>query len=179
MQTIHDYIGYELEWVKSSWLKSEYDLRVNGRTVVGQMRAHGGSRAEAWIPEGAFSLQRKGFWKPTLAVTQLETQMPTATLSRLGNGGALNFADGQTQQYIWTKPRVFSAEHRWIDSTGRPVLHVRSSSWKTNVKITFEPIAHQSAGLGLLVVIAGFLAIIAYQEAANTAATTTVVTTGG
>jgi hypothetical protein len=46
------------------------------------------------------------------------------------------------------------------------------------VKIAFEPVASQSAGLGMLVVIAGFLAIIAYQEAANTAATTTVVTAG-
>lgn len=178
MPTINDYVGYDLEWVKPNWLKNDYELRVNGNSVLGQMRMHGGSRAEAWMPEYNVSLQRKGFWKPTLAVTQLETQRLIATLSRLGNGGALDFADGQTQQYVWTKPRIFSAEHRWIDSAGRPVLHVQSSSWKTSVKITFEPVASQSAGLGLLVVIAGFLAIIAYQEAANAAATTTVVTAG-
>jgi hypothetical protein len=179
MQSMRDFVGYELEWMKPNWLKNQYDLRLNGTTILGQMHMHGGSRAEAWVPEHNLALQRQGFWRPTLLVSELETQMPIAVLSRLGNGGALNFSDGQTQQYVWTKPHIFSAEHVWVDSAGRPVLHAQSSSWKTNVKITFEPIASQSAGLGLLVVIAGFLAVIAYQQASSAASTSTIVSAGG
>lgn len=176
MRSIRDFVGYELEWVKPRWLRNEYELRVDADEPLAYLRLHGGLRAEAWLADGNFSMERKGFWKPKLLVTWAGTQMPVAELSRMGNGGALDFADGQTQQYIWTRARLLSAEHFWADSAGQPVLHVYPSSWKFHAKVTFEPVASQMRELGLLTVLAGFLAIIAYQESETVAATTVSAT---
>ena len=177
MQPIRDYVGYELEWVRPRWLRREFELWANGGETgepLGWFAMKGGAKAEGVIAEGNFSFRRQGFWKPTLLVTQTETQMPIATLSRIGNGGTLDFADGQTQQYTWKKARMLSSEHLWIDSAGQSVMHVYPSNWKASVKITFEPVASQIPEVGLLTLLGGFLAILASEEAA---ATTTVATT--
>lgn len=175
MQIIRDFVGYELEWVKPNWLRNEYELRADENTTLARMRLRGGAGAEVAVAGGAFSIQRKGFWRPKLLVTQGDPPMPIATLSRIGNGGALDFSDGQTQQYVWKKARMLSGEYLWVDSAGRPVLHAYPSNWKDRVRITFEPIASQSARIETLTMLAGFLAILAYEEAATAAATTTVI----
>ena len=180
MQPIRDYVGYELEWVKQHWLRREFALWVNGDQAgeagaeMGWLAMKGGAKAEGMIAEGNFSFRRQGFWKPTLLVTQTETQMPIATLSRIGNGGTLDFADGQTQQYTWKKAHLLSSEYLWIDSAGQTVMHVYPSNWKSSVKITFEPVASKMPDVGLLTLLGGFLAILAIEESA---ATTTVATT--
>lgn len=175
MRIIRDFVGYELEWVKPNWLRNEYVLRADENTLLAQMRVRGGAGAEAAVAGGVFGIQRKGFWRPKLLVTQGDPPMPVATLSRIGNGGALDFADGQTQQYVWRKARLLSGEYLWVDSAGRPVLHAYPSGWKDRVRITFEPVASQSARIEVLTLLAGFLAIIAHEDAATTAATTTVI----
>jgi hypothetical protein len=175
MQIIRDFVGYELEWVKANWLRNEYILRADENTVLAQMRMRGSAGAEVAVAGGVFSIQRKGFWKPKLLVTQGDPALLIATLSRIGNGGALDFEDGQTQQYVWKKARALSSEYLWEDSAGRPVLHAYPSSWKDRVRLAFEPLASQSARVEVLTLLAGFLTIIAYENAANAAATTTTI----
>lgn len=175
MQIIHDFVGYELEWVKPNWLRHEYELRVDENTLLAHMRLRGSAGAEVLVAGGSFGMQRQGFWKPTLLVTQGDTQTPIAVLSRIGNGGTLDFADGQTQQYIWKRAHMLGTEYLWLDSAGRPVLHVYPSSWKARVKIIYEPIANHSARVEVLTLLAGFLAIIAYEESATTIATAPTV----
>jgi hypothetical protein len=175
MHIIRDFVGYQLEWVKSNWLRNEYELRADETAVLARMRLRGGAGAEVAVAGGNFSVQRKGFWRPKLLVTQGDTLMPVAVLSRMGSGGTLDFADGRTQQYVWRRVRSFSSEYLWVDSAGRPVLHAYPSSWKDRVRITFEPVASQSARVEVLTLLAGFLAIIAHEDAATSAATTTTV----
>lgn len=172
MQIIRDYVGYELEWVKPNWLRNEYVLRADENTFLAQMRMRGSAGAEVAVAGGAFGIQRKGFWKPKLLVTQGDPPLLVATLSRIGNGGTLDFADGQTQQYVWRKARALSNEYFWEDSAGRPVLHAYPASLKNRVRIAFEPIASQSARVEVLTLVAGFLTIIAYEDAATTTAST-------
>ena len=176
MRLIRDYVGYELEWVKPNWLRNEYVLRADENTVLAEMRMRGSASAEVAVAGGAFGIQRKGFWRPKLLVTQGDPPLLVATLSRIGNGGTLDFEDGQTQQYVWKKARALSSEYFWEDSAGRPVLHAYSSSWKNRVKIAFEPVASQSARVEVLTMVAGFLTIIAYQDAETTAASTAGIT---
>lgn len=175
MHIIRDFVGYELEWVKSNWLRNEYELRADENTVLAHMRMRGSSGAAMAVAGGSFTVQRQGFWKPKLVVTQGETQAPVAVLSRIGNGGTLDFADGRTQHYIWTRAHMLGTEYCWVDSAGRPVLHAYPSSWKNRINITFEPVASQSARVEVLTLLAGFLAIIAYEEAATTTATTATI----
>lgn len=172
MQIIRDYVGHELEWVKANWLRNEFILRADENTILAEMRMRGSAGAEVMVAGGAFGIQRKGFWRPKLLVTQGDPPLLIATLSRIGNGGTLDFEDGQTQQYVWRKARALSNEYYWEDSAGRPVLHAYPSSWKNHVRIAFEPVATQSARIEVLTLAAGFLPIIAYQDAATTAAST-------
>ncbi|HEU5347603.1 MAG TPA: hypothetical protein VFU63_03215 [Ktedonobacterales bacterium] len=178
MRAIRDYVGYELEWVRSRWFRGEYELRLGGGEPLAYLRMHGGLRAEASLVDGNFSLRRKGFWKPKLLITQTETQLPVAELSRVGSGGTLDFADGQTQQYVWRKAGTLSTEYFWVDSAGWPVLHIYPSMWKFSAKVAFEPVASQIGEIGLLTLLAGFLAIIAYQESAATVTATAIMTAG-
>ncbi len=175
MQIIRDFVGYELEWVKPNWLRNEYALRAGENTELARVRLRGAAGAEVTVAGGNFSIQRKGFWRPKLLVTQGDTQIPVAVLSRIGNGGTLDFADGRTQHYVWKRARMLGGEYFWEDSAGRPVLHAYPSSWKDHVRITFEPVASQSARIEVLTLLAGFLAIIAYEEAAASAVITTVI----
>lgn len=179
MLIIRDFVGYELEWVKPNWLRNEYELRADENTVLAQMRLHGSAGADVAVAGGFFGIQRKGFWRPKLLVTQGDPPMLIADLSRIGNGGTLDFADGQTQQYAWKRAHMLGSEYLWEDSAGHPVLHAYPSNWKNRVKITFEPVASYSARIEVLTILAGFLAIIAYEEAAVTAATTTPIITSG
>lgn len=172
MQIIRDFIGYEQEWVKSNWLRNEYDLRVDENILLAQMRLRGSAGADVAVAGGSFGVKRKGIWRPRLLVTQGDPPVEVATLSRPGNGGALVFADGHTQQYVWKRAHMLGSEYLWEDSAGRPVLHAYPSSWKSRVKMTFEPIANSSARIEVLTLLAGFLAIIAYEEASTVAAIT-------
>jgi hypothetical protein len=175
MQIIRDYVGHELEWVKANWLRNEFILRADENTILAEMRMRGSAGAAVAVAGGAFSIQRKGFWRPKLLVTQGDPPLLIATLSRIGNSGTLDFEDGQTQQYVWRKARALSNEYYWEDSAGRPVLHAYPSNWKNHVRIAFEPVATQSARIEVLTLAAGFLTIIAYQDVATTAATTTTI----
>lgn len=114
----------------------------------------------------SFSFQVKGFLRRRVLISRLEDQAPVAVLSRLGSGGTLDFADGRTQPFVWRKPRALSNEHLWLDSAGQMVAHVHPSNWSFNVKISFESAASQAPELGLLALLAGFLAVIANQDAA-------------
>ena len=81
------------------------------------------------------------------------------------------------QRYTWKRAHMLGSEYLWEDSAGRTMLHAYPSNWKNRVKITFEPLASHSARIEVLTMLAGFLAIIAYEEAAVTAATTVPIIT--
>ena len=179
MQIIRDFVGHELEWVKPNWLLNDFDLRPDESTILAQMRLRGSAGAEVAVAGGAYAIQRQGFWKPKLLVTQGDPPLAVATLARIGDGGALDFSDGRTQQYVWRRARTLSASYFWEDSAGRPVLHAYPSELKDRIRITFEPVASQSARVEVLIMLAGFLTIIAYEPGAAPSGRTPTIDAGG
>lgn len=172
MRTIQEYANQELVWVKPYWFKGVYELRTaedregaEQSEPLAQFRVTGLRHCEGTVAEGSFYFQQIGVWQPKLVITQGEIPTPLVTLSSLGNGGTLTFADGRTQRYVWRKARGLSNQHMWVDERRHAVVHVHPEAWKSSVKLRVKPRAGQNAGLGLLVLLAGYLVIQAWNTA--------------
>jgi hypothetical protein len=170
MRAIADCINQELVWVQPKLLEGEYELRQDGGEPVALLQRHGSSRAEGMVEEGSFSFQRLGFWRPKIVVVKGKTQEPVAVLSSLGDGATLDFADSRRLPYVWKKVRPLGWEYLWMDSAGKPVVYAHAMTMDSSVKLSFEPQASQIADLGLLVLLAEFLVILARQNAIMVAA---------
>ena len=184
MQTLYDVDGSaELRWIKPRRSRRQFELHA-GEAVVATLTWTRGASASAsgQLAGEQYRFGRQGWFRQRIVVHRspaADAPDPTiasdAPLATFAHRSALAFADGRT--FLWQKPKRWTNERVWVDSTGAVLARFAPSKGQTTVTLASEPRAARPPELPLLLLLGQYLLVLAAQdaEAASTAAVVAVI----
>lgn len=161
MRALQDIVGEEVQWVKPKWARPEFELRA-GDAVVAMLRWTGGSRAEGTWAGGQYRFSREGWFQPRILVRRAapeDTGEPLATFAY--RGAILSLPDGHS--FRWRKPKRWTAERVWLDSTANELI--RFCPRRAGTVVTMQPGAAMLPELAMLLLLGQYLLVLATQDA--------------
>ncbi len=161
MRALQEVVGAELRWVKPKWTRPEFELHA-GDAIVATLRWTGGSRAEGTWAGGQYRFSREGWLRPRILVRRAsseDTGEPLATFAY--RGAILSLPDGRS--FRWTKPKRWTAERVWLDSTTNELIRFRPQ--RAGTVVTMQPGAATLPELAMLLLLGQYLLALAAQDA--------------
>src|SRR5262245_40785749 len=170
MRTLEEVAGRALTWQEPFCGTRQSELRA-GDEVVATLRWKSalGSCAIAETAGGAWTLERRGIFNPTIAVRKTDSTIEVATMERRWNGcGTLQGPGGR--RYQWSKPSFWGGEWNFTDDAGRVVMRFRPRVLKSSAPITIEAAGASAQDVPLLLVVGWYLIVSMARDGAVAAA---------
>jgi hypothetical protein len=158
MNTLSEYAGQELRWVRPNRRRGEYELRAGDEALVRSSYegAHGG-RVRVEAGDDSWLIEQKGLAQRIIvAHLDTETELETPVVERSMTGRAtVRFADGRS--YRWQCASFWRDIWTWNNSEGTTLLQLKRGS-----QVQIEPAAQELTGerstdLALLAALGWFL----------------------
>lgn len=179
MGMLQHYAGQELVWESSRTAKRTYELRA-GEQVLATLTQPSAwnQRRVASSDEGTFTLARVGFFKQRIVIADAISNAEVANMPPSGwsGKGTLTLPDGRI--YHWRKSGFWGMKWTWLDSAEQPLMSFKQiGGFRARCAVTIEPAAATDPHLALLAQLGWFQMLLARDDAANSAAASSVAVT--
>jgi len=160
MKPLRECVGRRLEWKQPHLFRRDYELRAGDELVATlEFLRNVGWAARAGTAEGAWILNRKGWFRRQVEVRREGSDVVLATLSRRWRGGTLEFAGGKT--FTWKTLRFWPPETGFLDREDHVLIRIRSrwNPFRAGARVTVERRADALEELPLLVLTGWYTAL--------------------
>ncbi len=175
MPTLQDVIGQELTWEQPALFKRIYELRMS-ETVFATLTWQRGWRSVADLktPYQQWTIQRQGFWRPRIIVSD-NAGTVIARLTHRWSSGTLTFANGAA--YTIKRQGFWNGEWFWLTPQETPALRIKPR-WggSRRARVVVEPTGAALPELPILAGVGWYLLIQMADEAVAASAATTAAT---
>ncbi len=169
---VHELIGRDIRWERTKDRGEHYQLLVDNQQVAAlswtsQWR---NDKAQADIPSGSFRFERQGFWSQRIVIYDQHSEERGVYVPNWKGGGRLELSSGDV--YFWRARGWMFSSYQWLNKDEKPLIDfaVKTGWFKMSTELGFMATGIKPENVDLLVVFGWYLAILAYKDAATTAA---------
>ncbi len=168
MPAIRDFIGQELLWSPTKFLKDQYELSVSDIVLATLDVSQWSSKAIATSAEGTIEIKKDGIFRQRFHIYLAGSNTLIGVLKNGWGGRKLELPDGRV--YSWKNASFFGSKRVWIDEQGNNLIYCHKYGFGRKMSVTIDPYAATVPELALLIIAGLYISVLTAREQAAAAA---------